>query len=463
MAQTLSNLHIGDRIKFGKHQVNTETAQSIIWVIADINHTGYPANSVTLLAQKIIDLRAYDATETGSANGNTNYAKSNINQWLNSSASAGNWYSATHTNDAPPIAGNIQGNTAYQARAGFLYNFTASERNAILPTTFNLQVGADFSTKMVANVFLPSLWEILGGGSVVDGSSCFEYCLSKGGSTTLTQQAYDNTPSGNRPSSINNTWQFFTRNSSNGLCYLIQANNELTGTPNNGIYGIRPVTNLSASTKISDTVDSDGCYNFIANNAPVISGSNSDLGNKSDDFTVNYTVTDSNSDPVTVREYIDNVEIRSYVATLGSTNTFAVNGVTWLKLTNGSHTLKIVATDGFDTVTRVYTFTKSSSKLIVKLKNPIESSTRPSRIIVTLVKNIPKTAKCIVEVCNNGFDASPTWETIDASSISSGIPYEFTNESKDSGKSWGVSIRVTVDRNGASGACYITEIGGNFE
>ena len=62
-----------------------------------------------------------------------------------------------------------------------------------------------------------------------------------------------------------------------------------------------------------------------------------------------------------------------------------------------------------------------------------------------------------VEACNNGFDATPTWEVVEPGQI-----YSFTNKAKTAGK-WGVNIRVTVKRNGADGACFITEIGGNFK
>ena len=52
MAQFLSNLPVGALIKFGKHKVGSEEAQPIIWIVADKNHSGYPANSVTLITQK---------------------------------------------------------------------------------------------------------------------------------------------------------------------------------------------------------------------------------------------------------------------------------------------------------------------------------------------------------------------------------------------------------------------------
>ena len=462
MAQLLSNIPIGAAIKFGKHQVGSETAESIVWVVAAKNHSGYPSNSVTLVAQKIIDFRAYDAAETGATWGNNNYALSNIHQWLNSSASAGKWYTATHANDAPPNSSTTQNGTGYQDRAGFLYNFTIGERNLILPTTLTVQTGSNVSNKIIANVFLPSLWEILGVGNTSDGSSCFEYFLPQNGRCVATTQARTNTSSSKKPPD-GTAWDYWTRSTLvSEPCKITNSGDSEYEYANQGTCGVRPVLNLPATAKISDAPDASGCYTCTVNNAPTISGSNSDLGNKTDDFTTTYTIADGDSESVTVTEYIDNVAIRSYVATLGSTNTFVVNGVTWLKLANGIHTLKIVATDGFDTTTRTYTFTKVANKLIVKRKTAIESGTKPSRIIVTLVKNIPSTATLKVEVCNNGFDASPKWETIPSSSITSGVPYDFTNTTKTASK-WGVNIRVTVDRNGAEGACYITEIGGNFE
>lgn len=452
MAQILSNLAIGAKIKFGKHQVNTETAQPIIWVVADKNHSGYPSNSVTLITEKVIDLRAYDASETDASSGNRNYALSNINQWLNSSASAGNWYSATHSKDAPP---------SYSNRPGFIYNFTEYERLALLPTTLTIPTNTDSSAKTITKVFLPSAWEIKGTGEVSDGSSRLSYYSSNTAQCTLTTQAFNNTSS-SKPTDVTNNCTYWTRSPLNSYMCIIDVDGSAKNTSAVNTAGVRPIVNLSSTAKISNTTDSDGCYTLVINNLPTISGTNSDIGIKNDDFLVAYSITDGDNEAVTVTEYIDNVKIRSYVATIGATNNFNVNGNTWLKLTNGIHTLKIEATDGFNTESRIFTFTKSVNKLVVKRSTAIEASKMPTQIIVTVVKTIPYNAKMTVEVCNNGFDVNPTWETIDTSSLSSGLAYEFSNKVKTAGK-WGVNIRVTVDRNGGEGACYITEIGGNFE
>ena len=305
------------------------------------------------------------------------------------------------------------------------------------------------------------MWETLGTHVYEDGSSRFAYFSTRDVKSYATQEVVDNSLA--KPvSSASEFIEYWTRSTAGSQVYAVFSNgvggNE---APYAGHVGVRPCINISTATKVTSTLDADGCYTALARNAPVISGTNSNLGTKTNGFSQSYSVTDADNDTVTVTEYIDNVKVRTYVATLGATNTFSITGATWLKLTNGAHTLKITASDGFDEATRTYTFTKSVPKLVAQRSTPIESSTQPKSILVTVVKNIPAKAIFKVEACNNGFDASPTWEDI-TTRVLQGRIYDFVNIAKTAGK-WGVNIRVTVDRNGAEGACYITEIGGNFE
>lgn len=461
MAQHLSNLPLGALVKFGKHIVNTEAAQSIIWRVVDKNHSGYPTDSVTLITDKIIDMRECDAKESSSTLYG-HYAYSNINQWLNSNGTANNWYVAAHSKDVAP---------SYASLPGFLYNFTENERNAILPTTLTTQYDKDISKSIVAKVFLPSMWELLGTHFISDNSTRFAGFVSASVASTLTPQAFANTTSIYKPATVDTAIKYYTRNTSNSdssssgniyTMYITSTGGSSSDFPNDKL-GIRPCTNLSANAKVSDTTDSDGCYTVLFNTPPVISRTNGDLGVKSIGFTETYSVSESDSgDSITVSEYIDNTKVRSYVATSGATNTFTVQNTTWWGLTNGIHTMKIVATDGFDTVERTFTFTKSVNSLVVQRTTPIESASRPKTIIVSVVKNIPVEAIFKVEVCNNGFASSPTWEVI-TDKVNRGDKYDFQNTDLKGSSKWGVNIRVTVERNGAEGACYITEIGGNFE
>ena len=58
MPQLLSNLPVGAKVK----DLNTKYyGKSIVFQIIDKNHPGYPANSVTLITERIITLKAFDA------------------------------------------------------------------------------------------------------------------------------------------------------------------------------------------------------------------------------------------------------------------------------------------------------------------------------------------------------------------------------------------------------------------
>lgn len=464
MAQLLSNLPIGTKIKFGKHRVGSEDAEPIIWIIADKNHSGYPTNSVTLITEKIIDLRAYDSyfDYDEADDGEMEYTHSNIHKWLNSSASAGMWWTKTYFDDTLPTDSNTTRGTAYGDREGFLYNFTIAERNALLATTFKAQSG-EYSVNLTTKVYLPSTWELINTGTISDGSTQFAYFKTNTAKSAVTQQVLTNTTSSSKPASLTEFWDYNSRNTY-GLKMRGVTSTGVIGSwdMNNGSKGVRPVVNISANTKITDIVEGDGWYTILPQTAPTISGSNINLGEKKAGFTQTYTVNDADGDALAVKEYIDNTQIRSYVPTLNATNTISVKDATWLKLANGLHTIKIVATDGFDEVTRTYTFTKNVTGFEVVKKVPYDSATMPKEIRVNVTRNIPNNAVFKVYACNNGYASSPTWEEITPYVISGDI-YTFTNTDLKGSAKWGVNIKVTVDRGSATGACYITEIGGNFE
>ena len=113
MAQALSALAVGALVKDTGTLYN---GKPIVWKIADKGHTGYPSGSVTLITEKIISLKCFDAIESGNSDsnrksyGNNRWIYSNIRQWLNSGASAGAWYSAQHSADAPPTNANVWSN-----------------------------------------------------------------------------------------------------------------------------------------------------------------------------------------------------------------------------------------------------------------------------------------------------------------------------------------------------------------
>ena len=278
MAQPLSNLSIGAKVKFGNHQVNTEAAMPIIWTIVAKNHPGYPANAITLHAEKIIDLRCFDAREPNNTNsnrrsyGNNRYSVSNIDQWLNKDSAAGAWYVEQHTYDQSPDAANVNNKTPYDTRPGFLYHFTAAEKDAILNTTIRVvKPSADGGgyEDITRKVFLPSTTEVglADEDGTAEGTAWGFYTSKDTRIAYFTAQAFNNTLTSPKPSDIGNAWDWWLRtpiSSSASRARGVSSNGALgSNYAHYGSGGVRPALNLPSSLLVSDTTDADGCYTFM--------------------------------------------------------------------------------------------------------------------------------------------------------------------------------------------------------
>ena len=98
----------------------------------------------------------------------------------------------------------------------------------------------------------------------------------------------------------------------------------------------------------------------VLNTDPLISDSDRNLGDKNKDFTIEYTVNDSDSgDVLTATESIDGRTTKSFAPTRNFKNTITVNV---RELSLGPHTVKVVVTDGQGgTATRTWTFNRVNS------------------------------------------------------------------------------------------------------
>lgn len=228
-------------------------------------------------------------------------------------------------------------------------------------------------------------------------------------------------------------------------------------------------TSVAYRVKAYDSAGAESAYNTSAtrtvvnNHAPVISGTDSNLGTKTAAFAQSYSATDEDSgQTLTVTEHIDGTQKRSYTATSGQTYSFNITAAEWVKLLNGSHTLKIVAADNYGgSATRTYTFTKNETEIELTLATPLTADDMVTKGIMSVVRQIPAGAKFTVEVCNNGNDASPTWEDV-TQNVVSGSKFFLSNTTKTA-SAWGYNFRIKVKRGTATGDCFITSAGGNFE
>jgi len=201
----------------------------------------------------------------------------------------------------------------------------------------------------------------------------------------------------------------------------------------------------------------------INNTPPTISGNDEDLGLKTGAFNVSYTVTDADSgQTITVVEKIDGADKRKFTATNGQNYSFNVTAEEWIKLLNGTHTMTITATDNYGgTTTRTYTFTKNETEIELTLATPLPADDLVTKAIMSVTRQIPPGAAFSVEVCNNGNDASLTWEDV-TNAVLRNSKFFLTNTTKTAA-AWGFNFRIKVNRNNATGDCFIVSAGGNFE
>ena len=102
----------------------------------------------------------------------------------------------------------------------------------------------------------------------------------------------------------------------------------------------------------------------ILNTDPLISDSDRNLGDKNQNFTIEYTVDDADSgDVLAATESIDGRTTKSFAPTRKAKNTISIN---IKEVSLGKHTVKVVVTDGQGgTATRTWTFTRVNSAPVI--------------------------------------------------------------------------------------------------
>ena len=572
MPKALSTLAVGALVKDTGTLYN---GKPIIWKIADKNHAGFPANSVTLITERIISLKCFDAIEQSNSDGNrrsygnNRWIWSNIRRWLNSQAGAGAWYATQHGQDAPPNNANVWSNyNEYEAEAGFLAGFSANFIAALLTTNRTVgkaQVDGGGTETCTDKIFFATSTEVGLSGDVVAGSKLALFSDDASRQAKPTAEAVSKSEYQTSSLNANSFWYWWLADAyasrSGDVRYVNSSGAPSWYSACNGLRGVRPLCNLKSEILVSDSPDSDGAYSIVWNRAPsvpdsidvpsdvrggeslivnwgtstdpdnnlsgcvlerqyngggwaqvykginrthtdqitkgwenvayrvkaydsagaesayktsatrtvinntppTISGTDTDLGAKTGAFDQKYTVTDPDSgQTITVVEKIDGAQKRSYAATSGQEYTFNVTADEWVKLSNGSHALTITATDNYGgAATRTYTFSKNETEIELTLATPLEADDMVTKAIMSITRQIPAGAEFTVEACNNGNDDSPTWEDV-TQAVTSGSKFFLSNDSKTAAE-WGFNFRIKVKRNSASGDCFISSVGGNFE
>lgn len=234
--KTVADLPSKSKVKLGRYGdadlqwlVSRNAENKLILVLA--------TESMTALGSKVLDAaEPSNGTENRQKYGNNRYIYTNLHQWLNAEKGANQWFVKAHDADTPPD---------YQNQAGFLNGWKKEELDLLelaeWTVTKSSTDGSGTET-FRSRLVLPSTTEMgfstEGGGSKLDifnGDSD-----RKTGSTYWTRTPYPTSP-----------------------CINYQVKSD--GTLYSGGYGsyngtVRPICAIPASTLVSDTTDSDGCY-----------------------------------------------------------------------------------------------------------------------------------------------------------------------------------------------------------
>ena len=188
------------------------------------------------------------------------------------------------------------------------------------------------------------------------------------------------------------------------------------------------------------------------------------LGEKNEPFTLAYTVTDGDGDPMHIVEKVNGVElaVRENVATSTELTVQCLSEkALFQQILNGENTLVLEVDDGKTTTEWTATFTKNVTRAVLSLAQPLTADDTITVAAMTLEGSFPADLSLSVEMTNNALDDSPVWENctdIQRGESRAFVHHAFTNNTAARGFAFNYKITVTRGESGTGG--NITMIGG---
>lgn len=285
MSKQLSTLGVGTTFEVPvKSAYQSLLGQYVVLKMADKNHSGYPSNSVTLIFDKIPIVLAFDAKEPNNSNsdrknyGNNRYSYANVLQWLNSNATAGNWYSAKHSADQSPNSTSVVTYNPYADLAGFLAMLDDDFVAALLDTTVTVAKntvtdGGSYET-VTAKMHLPSTTEVglANENGIAEGSKLALFSDNTSRLAYPTAECVSNSDYTSSSFNTSSSWYWWLRTPYSGYSFFVR-NVGTSGALDrssaiSGHRGVRPLCNLKSDILVSDNKNSRGNYEFQWNAAP---------------------------------------------------------------------------------------------------------------------------------------------------------------------------------------------------
>lgn len=188
------------------------------------------------------------------------------------------------------------------------------------------------------------------------------------------------------------------------------------------------------------------------------------LGEKNEPFTLPYTVTDGDGDPMTIAEKVNGVELAAREnVTTGTELTVQClsEKALFQQILNGENTLVLEVGDGKTTTEWTATFTKNVTSAVLSLAQPLTADDTITVAALTLEGSFPADMNLTVELTNNGLDDAPVWENctdIQRGESRAFVHHAFTN--KTAARGFAFNYKVTISRGESGVGGNITMIGG---
>ena len=188
------------------------------------------------------------------------------------------------------------------------------------------------------------------------------------------------------------------------------------------------------------------------------------LGEKNEPFTLSYTVTDGDGDPMTITEKVNGVAlaVRENVASGTELTVQCLSEkALFQQILNGENTLVLEVDDGKTSTDWTATFTKNVTRAVLSLAQPLTADDTITVAAMTLEGSFPADMSLTVELTNNARDDAPVWETV--TDIQRGesrafVHHAFTNKTAVKGAAFNYKVTITRGESGTGG--NITMIGG---
>ena len=188
------------------------------------------------------------------------------------------------------------------------------------------------------------------------------------------------------------------------------------------------------------------------------------LGEKNEPFTLPYTVTDGDGDPMTITEKVNGVAlaVRENVASGTELTVQCLSEkALFQQILNGESTLTLEVDDGKTTTEWTATFTKNVTHAVLSLSQPMTADDTITVAALTLEGSFPADMSLTVELTNNALDETPVWENctdIQSGEAKAFVHHSFTNTTAARG--FAFNYKVTIARGASGVGGNITMIGG---